>query len=142
METKLRQKSMQIVRNKLGFEGMLVVNPLGQSGGLALLWQEANEVNIQNYSLRHIFTIITTAKSDSSWRLTGFYGHPNRAHREESWKLLTFLQHLSPLPWLCVGDFNEIIDPLEKVGGALRSVRQMEQFRLALDACQLCNLGF
>jgi hypothetical protein len=87
---KTETEEYAIVRNKLGFEGMLVVDPLGQSGGLALLWQEANEVNIQNYSLRHISAIITTAESDSSWRLTGFYGHPDRAHREESWKLLIF----------------------------------------------------
>ncbi|GLT69911.1 hypothetical protein SLA2020_420220 [Shorea laevis] len=51
--------------------------------------------------------------------------------REESWKLLNFLQHFQPQPWLCIGDFNEIVDHSEKRGGAMRSERQMESFREA-----------
>jgi hypothetical protein len=63
------------------------------------------------------------------WKFTGFYGHPDPAQREDSCKLLRFLKRASPLPWLCMGDFNEIMDNSEKVGGNPRSAKQMEGFR-------------
>ncbi|GLT53039.1 hypothetical protein SLA2020_263360 [Shorea laevis] len=142
METKIRQKRMHLIRNKIGFDGMVAVDSIGLSGGLALLWQEANEVSIQNYSLRHISVVITTIDSVRSWRLTGFYGHPDWASREESWQLLSYLHTFQPHDWLCVGDFNEITDHSEKKGGARRNRRQMEMFRSTLEACQLLDLGF
>ena len=39
------------------------------------------------------------------------------------------------LPWICVGDFKEIIKVEEKVGGVLRRERLMIVFREALDFC-------
>ena len=54
METKIREYRMQRVRHKVGFDGMFVVDPIGTSGGLAFLWKDASDMEIQNYSLRHI----------------------------------------------------------------------------------------
>jgi hypothetical protein len=110
METKICKQRMQVIRNKLGFEGLLAVDPVGLSGGIALLWKEDCEVSIQNYSRRHINAAITLGGSGPPWKLTGFYGHPDRAFRDDSWHLLVHLKSLDPSPWLCVGDFNEITD--------------------------------
>jgi hypothetical protein len=55
------------------------------------------------------------------------------------------LRHLScfaPLPWLCAGDFNEIVNLSEIKGSTSRSRRQMEDFQKALEDCHLCDLGF
>ena len=41
------------------------------------------------------------------------------------------------MPWLCVGDFNEITCDVEKLGRALRPIRQMETFRQVLSDCSL-----
>lgn len=41
---------MQRIRSRLGFVGMITVDPIGKSGGLALLWKDDNEMVIQNYS--------------------------------------------------------------------------------------------
>lgn len=54
METKLRQNKMGSIRIKIGFNGMFVVDCVGRSGGLALLWSEGIDVEIQNYSRGHI----------------------------------------------------------------------------------------
>jgi hypothetical protein len=74
--------------------------------------------------------------------LTGFYGNPDRAKREGSWQLLQHLSTLSLSEWVCMGDFNEIFDNSEKVGGAWRQEVQMERFRLTIQCCQLGDLGF
>ena len=46
------------------------------------------------------------------------------------------------MPWLCAGDFNEITRAHEKLGGRLRSSKQMEDFRDVLDECGFQDLGF
>lgn len=59
--------------------------------------------------------------------------------------LLGALKHLClkmDLPWLCVGDFNEIVKAEEKMDGALRKEQQMVEFREALDFCSFRDLGF
>lgn len=53
----------------------------------------------------------------SQWRLTGFYGEPCRDRRKESWYILRFLRAQSNSPWLCLGDFNEVLLAKEQIGG-------------------------
>lgn len=82
-----------------------------------MLWKHAKEVQIINYSQRHIMALITMANEEFSWTFTGFYGHPDHNLREQSWKLLSHLRTLSSPAWLCMGDFNEITNSKEKMGG-------------------------
>nr|POE71179.1 hypothetical protein CFP56_34550 [Quercus suber] len=42
---------------------------------------------------------------------------------------------------LCLGDFNEIISHIEKVGGSLRPTRQTDRFRTAISHCSFVDLG-
>jgi exonuclease III len=142
METKIQQHKLNFVKIKIGFSGVFTVNPIGRSGGLALLWRDDKEVEIQNYSARHINAIISMDGGAVHWKFTGFYGHPEKEKRHESFALLKHLKIFLPSPRLCVGDFNEIVQQLEKYGAALRSERQMAIFREALEEGQLCDLGF
>ena len=48
----------------------------------------------------------------------------------------------SSLPWLVIGDFNEIIGLSEKEGGCILPKKQMEDFVSTIDYCGLCDLGF
>ncbi|XP_070683541.1 uncharacterized protein [Malus domestica] len=81
-------------------------------------------------------------RAKQKWRLTGFYGHPITANRHLSWALLKSLGQRSPLPWICMGDFNEILSMEEQLGGNQRRESQMDRFRKAIHACQLIDLGF
>ena len=46
------------------------------------------------------------------------------------------------LPWLVIGDFNEIKCQSEKEGGAVRSAQQMQKFVDTINWCSLRDLGF
>ena len=50
------------------------------------------------------------------WRLTGFYGFSESSRRRESWDLLRLLAGSSELPWVCIGDFNDLLAATEKRG--------------------------
>lgn len=76
------------------------------------------------------------------WRLTGFYGHPEASRRGHSWSMLRRLSGMSSFPWICLGDFNEVLDVSEKVGGLPKDWKFLAGFREALDDCGLEDLGF
>lgn len=143
METLSKKNQLEKVRSRLGFDGLFVVDPVGKSGGIALLWKEANTLEIFNYSRSYIHAIVKDDEGNPHWILTGFYGHPDSARRGESWALLKHLKSLHSLPfWLCAGDFNEILEQSEKDGATVRRESQMLGFREVLEGYGLSDLGF
>ena len=58
------------------------------------------------------------------------------------WNLLKALSKKLQLPWLCFSDFNEIVSVGEKMGGARRSQKQMDDFREAINCCRFMDLGY
>ena len=79
-----------------------------------------NELNlhIRTFSPRHIDAVINPG-IDDTWHFTGFYRAPEVAIREDSWSVLRHLASQYNLPWVCIGDFNEIVKVEEKLGGAI-----------------------
>ena len=96
---------------------------------------------VDSFSRFHIDAIIQGG-SREAWRFTGFYGEPDTNEREEAWNMLRMLHSKPHLPWVCMGDFNEILLSEEKRGGKERPHRQMQAFRDVLDTCGFLDLGF
>ena len=89
---------MEKVKYKLGFSNGLFVSSRGRRGGLALLWSSDIILDIKSYSDYHIDAVIIDSGNGFLWRFTGFYGHPETHLREDSWKLLSFLNSQYNLP--------------------------------------------
>lgn len=64
MDTEIQRNRFSYLRSKLGFERMFMVDCVGCSGSLALLWKEEVELEIQNYSIRHINVVIKSEGMD------------------------------------------------------------------------------
>lgn len=96
------------VEKKLGYDNCFVVDLVGRSEGLAILWKLEVEVEVFNYSLRHISVWVYDAKVKTKWLLTSFYGYLDLSKRNESWDLLKRLKPTNKA-WYVVGDFNEIL---------------------------------
>ena len=56
--------------------------------------------------------------------------------------MLRMLNSRPNLPWLCMGDFNDILFIEEKRVGRVSSHGQMQAFRDVLDVCGFVDLGF
>jgi hypothetical protein len=141
METKLSSKKMEIIRVKVGFDYAFTVPSVGRSGGLALLWKQEVDVSIRNFSQHHIDAHMESNQR-LCWRLTGFYGQLEHHRRRESWALLKHLNSMDSLPWICLGDFNEILATTEKSGGQDRSIRQILDFQETVNSCAFIDLGY
>jgi len=98
------------LKRDLGFSNAIVVKSEGLSGGLAMFWRQDVVVAEMSKSKSHIDVLLSCDRLRiSQWRVTGFYGEPRRERRKESWFLLRFLRAQSSAPWLCLGDFNEVL---------------------------------
>ena len=62
--------------------------------------------------------------------------------KSKAWSKLRLLNSDPGIPWLCVGDFNEITRQDEKLGGAWRYHNQMQLFRDVINKCSFMDLGF
>ncbi|KAL8097756.1 hypothetical protein AgCh_030760 [Apium graveolens] len=74
------------------------------------------------------------------WRLTCFYGEPNRNLRRRTWDLLRNLARDSNLPWCIIGDMNNIISQLDKRGGAAYPQKLIDGFNDVLEVIGLQDL--
>ncbi|XP_075650201.1 uncharacterized protein LOC142620776 [Castanea sativa] len=141
METKLTDREMKPIKMELGFYGLLSVSCNDYRGGLALLWKEEVTVDTQTYSPNHIDVNVHTQTSPN-WRLIGTYGHSVEERKIETWRLMRHQHARASLPWVCLGDFNEVLASDEKNGGNRRPMAPMIEFRNTLLHCGLVDIGF
>ncbi|XP_074288069.1 uncharacterized protein LOC141613227 [Silene latifolia] len=125
---------MRKVKEKFdGYFGIRV-DSVGRSGGLAMLWRKEVDYVLMFASVHHMDFQVRNA--DGDWRITGFYGWRAVSDRHLSWKLLRFLSGQSQLPWVCIGDFKDILYSTEMKGGS-RTQCQMNNLWDAIDDCGL-----
>jgi hypothetical protein len=140
-ETKLDENRLEILRCFWGFGGKLVVPSRGQSGGLVLFWRRGASVTVSSYSHHHIDAVVDEDKPQP-WHITGFYGSPTSTGQRVAWDILRELFTHHQFPWLCGGDFNELLRDEEKWGRVACSETQMAQFRSVVDDCGFVDLGY
>ena len=98
-------------------------------------------MEVQTYSPIHIDAIMLEEQGARKWRFIGFYEHPKTSRQHESWALLERLSTCSDLPWVCMGDYNELMFASEKDGGNTRPEGQMKQFQ-DINRCYLRDMGY
>ena len=142
-ETKMSDKRAQDLRWRFGFSNAFGVKSEGLSGGLCLYWNKESKVSLKSFSKSHIDVFVHNNRvGDVEWRFTGFYGNPVRTRRKLNWDLLKFMRREFNNPWICAGDFNEVLHSTEQFGGNMRQEWMMEGFRDATEYCRFDDLGF
>lgn len=70
-----------------------------------------------------------------------FLGFPESVRRRESWSLLHSLALSSSLPWVCLGDFNDLLHSSEKRGKHVHLNWKLHGFREVILDSELFDLG-
>ncbi|XP_039169360.1 uncharacterized protein LOC120293707 [Eucalyptus grandis] len=117
METKNKATMVEKICKKLQFQNLYLVNPTGIAGGLAIMWQEEIALKIT----------FVHASTDFGERMT-------------LWQLLGNLKPPISLPWICMGDFNEMLYVWEKVGKKEANNRRIAAFRNMLNDLSLMDV--
>ncbi|XP_074366501.1 uncharacterized protein LOC141707310 [Apium graveolens] len=127
------------IRVKFGFSQCFAVDCIGYSGSLAVLWKNNIACEVTGYSQNHI-DVVFLNNSVASWRLSCFYGFPERGRRKNSWDLIRTLSQISSLPWCIVGDFNDLLHQSDKQGNSRHPQSLIDGFRMAIDDCNLTEI--
>ncbi|KAK3188191.1 hypothetical protein Dsin_027752 [Dipteronia sinensis] len=78
--------------------------------------------------------------SDQAFRV--LLNHPEPDQRRRAWTLLKRLNDMYQFPWVCAGDFNEVLSNDEKLGIVKQKRILIKNFQEALDYCDLSDMGF
>lgn len=126
-------------RVKFKFDQCFSVDKVGQGGGLAIFWRSNVKCQVSGYSQNHI-DIQSLENGCVAWRLTCFYGFLERSRRRNSWDLIRQLAGVSQVPWLIVGDFNDLLHKSDKWGVHDHPQSLMDGFRSAIEDSALAEL--
>lgn len=133
------QKAMDMVKS-LGFSCVEIVDPVGFSGGLWLLWH-GDRVKVEVIgTMDQAITACVSWPGQVLWMLTVVYAKPCSCKREKLWDYLTFVASCHQMPWLLAGDFNEMLQVEDKLGGG-QSWR-FKGFRRWFSSNEMVYLGF
>ncbi|XP_047978592.1 uncharacterized protein LOC125220464 [Salvia hispanica] len=139
METKIDRGRVEIVKSHIGFEGGLIIDRVDIGGGSVMFWRKNDTVTVLSYS-RNYIDIIVKLDGEEPWRLTGFYGFLEASRRRDSWNLIRRIKDMSMLPWVCLGNFNDLLSPIEKRGRREIYLSNCEGFRQARDYGELIGI--
>ncbi|XP_057432398.1 uncharacterized protein LOC130725163 [Lotus japonicus] len=102
----------------------------GRGGGLCLLWGTDVKGKVINASLNHILLTLAV------------YGFPEVQNKHRTWELIRRLKPSDLAPLFCIGDFNDILSPANKLGGDIPEMRHLQLVNQACVDCDLHDVGF
>lgn len=67
----------------MGYNNYFVVDRMDRSGGVAIMWKKSANCSVMNYSQNNI-NVVFNERNVETWRLSCFYGLPERSRRKKS----------------------------------------------------------
>ncbi|WOL04983.1 hypothetical protein Cni_G13706 [Canna indica] len=113
------------------FDELFIVPSQGTAGGLTLAWKQHINIHIIASSLYFIQAHITNLDGLPQWQLIGLHLHHEITTRITQFHELSSIIHSRSCPILIGGDFNVILCPEDKAGGASfhsNMVEDMQEF--------------
>jgi len=118
LETMVNEKKIRHIIPRIGFEHFDFIEPSNHSGGLAVLWNNANiHASILWKEQRAIHMLIHDPSITQNLIISGIYAPAQQRDKDIFWNHLYHLNEVVDLPWCIVGDFKELANPSEKRGG-------------------------
>lgn len=132
-------KALAVIKS-LGFSCFEVIDPEKFSGGLWLLWNDAKvKLDIIGTSDQSISACLSW-QGQKPWLFSAIYARPCSVKKAKLWEYLNFVASCHQMPWLLAGDFNDILQAEDKVGGV--SLCRVTGMKKWFDANNMIDLGF
>ncbi|XP_074283670.1 uncharacterized protein LOC141608207 [Silene latifolia] len=144
-ETKVNPNSWNKVRNNICSGWAICTNNSAAKGGrIWLLWDPGLfDVDIIDISAQTIHTKVLSRGDQKQFYFTSVYGYNKLAQRSELWKSLGHYSDQIDGPWIVGGDFNNVLQPLERIGSdvTLAEIRPFQQCLLHCDLTDIKAIG-
>jgi exonuclease III len=141
-DTKFSPSLVCPILNHLAFYLMTHVAHSGTCGGLVLAWRLGVELESFISNKNNISAWCYFDPPNSPWFLSYIYGPSKEKNKLAFWDSLTTASEAFVSPWLCIGDFNFVLDQSEKLGGCHVASSSHCPFRNFIDHHGLVDLGF
>lgn len=124
---------------KFGFVDCFAIDRVGRGGGLAVMWRHNVDCRVVSHSNNHI-DLYFNENGIQAWRLSCYYGYPERSRRYEAWDFIRNLAQDISVPWCIFGDFNDMLYASYKKGEHPHPQSLLNGFRGTIDDCNLMEL--
>ncbi|KAH7835169.1 hypothetical protein Vadar_023516 [Vaccinium darrowii] len=142
-ETRIAGSRAKDLSEGLGFSHSFVVDSVGFSGGLWLLWNDdVFRCDALAITRQEIHASVQVHSNSTPFILSAIYACPDLDIRKELWENLCVLADNHNEPWLMMGDFNVILFSNEKFGGRPINWSRASRFKDCIDYCGMVDLGF
>ncbi|XP_075658876.1 uncharacterized protein LOC142628717 [Castanea sativa] len=120
-----------------------VGDTVGYVGGIWQLWNsEAVEFTHLSSMEQEIHALVKLSCSNFSWIISAIYASPRLAKRRILWHNLSLVNATYNLPWIMLGDFNEVLSGEEKLGGRPVNAYRARLFQDCINKCGFMDIGF
>ena len=139
-KTKANENHMEYVKNDLKFDNKCVMEAKGRAGGLCIMWKAG--VSIKEVEFDKNLIAVKVSDSVTDWLLVGFDGPPYYSKKKKAWGNLFALLESHQGPWVCIGDFNCILNEDEQVGGCKGSSSAINYLKELMFEYNAVDLGY
>jgi len=137
LETLTNDINSQTLIRRMGFRHFDYIPPSNHSGGIWVLWtNERLQAAVLSKETRAIHLLVHDPQCTQNCIISGMYGPAKEADKDIFWNHLTHLNSVFDLPWLLLGDFNELESANDKRGGRPVSLRRLNRLPNFLRASQ------
>ncbi|OMO89581.1 reverse transcriptase [Corchorus capsularis] len=133
-------RKLEYRRKKMGFEYGDYVEPDGLTGGLALWAKRKNSVVIRAKGKNFIDSWFCDDKGVSLFRVIWVYAPVDYYDRQMLWRRIEDMVNELEVPCICLGDFNDILDQAEILGGKRKAHRNIASFRDFISCCNFIDM--
>lgn len=113
----------------------------GHSGGIWALRRVGSSFTYQLVDSMHQCITISVSNQARVWVCSVVYASLTHSVCRQFWRYLEGVRPIIMHPWALLGDFNEILSPLEQRGGEFLHSKA-ELFASTIDNCNLVDLDF
>lgn len=139
----MKEGKLDKLRRKVFGAGLcMYVDPIGTTGGIVLWWKPGIQIDVCNFSKNFLDVNVRSGPHNTGGFITFIYGS---SRVQDKSLVLEEIRKFDPggnIPWLCIGDLNDVLFAHEKFGGRTRSRNSLRCLQEFVFDCRLMDLGF